>query len=735
MNKTFFVFFVIFVHFSNVVYSQFSGGSGIQVDPYLISTRADMEALADSVAKGNYWSKDKYFELINDIADSVKKCVGLYNSSSDRQYAFLGYFDGKTYKITLSIQYYSSTLEDIGCFGHTQGATIKNLVVDGKVINESICGGIVGVGHNGSTIKNCINFCSVASSRNPGGIVGRINGNNSTVENCINLGNVTGGASQTGGIVGDGQSSTMIGYNLNLGNLYSSGNTGGINGDLTADHIYHCINAGFIPKGNPMYGDNKTTELETSINVGVTERNYVSKTCFFDKQMFAHNSSNATESQGRLTNNSEITGWALQNILDTIYWIFEDSLYPRLKNMPMEEPGYVAASPVFLRINSDSDFDTYNRVRHCFKVSNKNGVKWRSTNGRVKIDNKYGFAKLISTGSDTLIAYLVEPKWGKEITKTIPINITELNDNFSLTVTAEPEQAGDIHRELLDCYTEVISATPVACHRFLHWEDKSGKIISYKQTDAITLKSDSTLIAIFTKNEEGDDAYKIRVGQHLAVSPTLSKYTIPIYITATKNISNITVNNLAFVVNENVFSPTSVPNCKMSYRYYEDTVEIIIDNIFVSSLEKDRETILCSVVGKTILGNMDSSIIRIDSVIIDCGKVDYENGSINIDICYCCDEDGKRLLHTDDVLPKIIVKENPVKDILSVECYCTERGDYTLEIIDALGNISVVEKWRNTKTATTHNFEIPISNIAIGNYMIIMNAPKRIRYHSKFSKI
>jgi hypothetical protein len=31
-----------------------------------------MEALTDSMTLGNYWSKGKYFELTNDITDSVK---------------------------------------------------------------------------------------------------------------------------------------------------------------------------------------------------------------------------------------------------------------------------------------------------------------------------------------------------------------------------------------------------------------------------------------------------------------------------------------------------------------------------------------------------------------------------------------------------------------------------------------------------------------------------------------
>jgi hypothetical protein len=420
-------FLIAFILFSNYAYSQFSGGAGTQANPYQISSKADMEALADSVAIGNYWSRNKYFELTNDITDSVRTSVGEISPYSSLRFCFAGNFDGKGHKITLSI--IRNVPKHVGCFGYTFYATIQNLVVDGIINASPFVAGVAGISDTGSVIRNCINFCDVTGTANTGGISSKIT--RSTMENCINLGTINGGSSQTAGITADGQNNTTIQYNLNLGNVYSTDSkTGGINGDRTSDNIRNCINAGFIPNGNSMYGDGATNGLSTSINVGVTQRNIVSSTCFFDLQMFyPSNPSYFTQARGRLTNNSGMCGTALQSVLGDNYWIYEDSLYPRLKNMPMEEPGYVAASPVFLRINSNYDYDNYNAIRYCFKVSNKYGVQWRCKNGRVEINNNTGWVKLLSTGRDTLTAYLVEPKWGKEITKTIPINIIELNND------------------------------------------------------------------------------------------------------------------------------------------------------------------------------------------------------------------------------------------------------------------------------------------------------------------
>jgi hypothetical protein len=245
------------------------------------------------------------------------------------------------------------------------------------------------------------------------------------------------------------------------------------------------------------------------------------------------------------------------------------------------------------------------------------------------------------------------------------------------------------------------------------------------------MEENISLIAVF---EEGDGSasYGIKIGEHLNVKPDLNRYTIPIYITANEDISNLTINNLVVVMNENVFFPTSVSSGEMSFRYYEDTLEIMINNIFISKLSKNEEFLLCNLIGKPILGNLDTSIIRIDSAVVDCGMFNYENGFIEIN---CCEEGDKRLLTTDTILPRIIVIENPVIDVLKVECYCVDRGDYTLEIIDMLGNsTSITREWRNTKISERYNFDISVSNLSIGNYIIIMTAPRRIKYHYKFSK-
>ncbi|MCL2040345.1 MAG: hypothetical protein FWG85_07965, partial [Bacteroidetes bacterium] len=73
-------------------------------------------------------------------------------------------------------------------------------------------------------------------------------------------------------------------------------------------------------------------------------------------------------------------------------------------------------------------------------------------------------------------------------------------------------------------------------------------------------------------------------------------------------------------------------------------------------------------------------------------------------------------------------------DVLYIECYCVERGDYKLEIIDLLGGSVILHEWRNTRISTLYDFEFPATNLASGPYIIIMSAP-RTRHHYKFTKM
>ena len=166
----------------------FSGGTGTEASPYLISSKADMEALADAVNDGESYT-GKHFLLTRDLtaaSDTVTTVIG--NSDST---PFSGNFDGGGYEIAVEIEIdTTNNTAYAGIFGYIIEATIQNLGVSGSVSASAIgyssySGGICGY-MDGDAISNCYNTGSISSTASisySGGICGSLNG---TISNCYN---------------------------------------------------------------------------------------------------------------------------------------------------------------------------------------------------------------------------------------------------------------------------------------------------------------------------------------------------------------------------------------------------------------------------------------------------------------------------------------------------------------------------------------------------------------------
>jgi len=126
-----------------------------------------------------------------------------------------------------------------------------------------------------------------------------------------------------------------------------------------------------------------------------------------------------------------------------------------------------------------------------------------------------------------------------------------------------------------------------------------------------------------------------------------------------------------------------------------------------------------------LLGSIDSSGIIINSNIEFAEELNTEpdliNGYITLDICR---EGSDRFVATASNLPSLTIKNNPVEDILEVECYVVERGSYTLEVVDMSGRSVRREEFvaNNTKE-NQYNFAISTTNLGTGNYLLVLNTP------------
>jgi len=202
----------------------FSGGRGYQDNPYLISSKADMVALADAVEGGTSYN-GMYFRLTQSLtgANAVSTSVGNYYNS------FAGIFDGQGYEIELNNA-------PMGVFGNISNATIQNLGVCGTVFASAslfgrnlYAGGICGNSSN-STIACCYNAATISAvstantETEAGGICGTASW--TTITNCFNIGAISGSSSNDlynyGGICGELYSGS------NILNCYNSGNISAI---------------------------------------------------------------------------------------------------------------------------------------------------------------------------------------------------------------------------------------------------------------------------------------------------------------------------------------------------------------------------------------------------------------------------------------------------------------------------------------------------------------------------
>lgn len=231
--------------FSNTELAYASTGTGTASDPFLVSTRADLEDISSGL--------DKCYKLTKDIY--------LGGSSSpwtpiDGQ--FTGTLDGDGHKITGL--YVSSTSNQQGLFRYIQNGTVMNLTIDGSITTlGGKVGGIAGE-CNGAHIISCQNNVNITGNYNLGGICGY--SVDSVIEKCFNTGNilaVNDSNADAGGIVGafyKGSSSASISNCYNIGTISSSGTQGerylgGIAGDIGVNtSISYCHNMGSL-SGTP----------------------------------------------------------------------------------------------------------------------------------------------------------------------------------------------------------------------------------------------------------------------------------------------------------------------------------------------------------------------------------------------------------------------------------------------------------------------------------------------------
>lgn len=253
-----------------------SGGSGTQDDPWLISTAADLKALADYINSGKAADCDAdcntygnfhgyYFKQTADI-DLQGAAWDPIGYSDESGFYFSGHYDGGNHVIRNAV---SSGITDngytlAGIFGSVYFGSISNLHIENVEFsaegnnNQAFAGGLAGIVLD-SEIANCsVSGSKLSSSRAPfnnnraGGLVGLSSVGKFT--KCASVNNEIKTTSYGGGFVGelndeyaDGSSSFVDCYvadstvTASSSNVQNSNCVGGFCGQVT-DEILSLTN-------------------------------------------------------------------------------------------------------------------------------------------------------------------------------------------------------------------------------------------------------------------------------------------------------------------------------------------------------------------------------------------------------------------------------------------------------------------------------------------------------------
>ncbi len=210
------------------------GGSGTEVDPYIIKTIEELQAMNDDLSA--------YYELGGFILAEGEAFTPIGNET----HPFTGSFDGSGYLIlNVSI---SSTEDYVGLFGHVGAdAVIKEVgleMINVTAEDNAKVGGLVG--HNSGTISESFVTGLVGGNESVGGLVGW---NEGVIINCFSLA-VVGGYDTVGGLVG--WNGGEVNRTYAAGEVINYSNGGGLIGmDVGGDVV-------------ASYYDNETTNLTVS---------------------------------------------------------------------------------------------------------------------------------------------------------------------------------------------------------------------------------------------------------------------------------------------------------------------------------------------------------------------------------------------------------------------------------------------------------------------------------------
>lgn len=237
------------------VATSFSGGSGTQEDPYLISTGAELAYLTSGKFTNLSKYANTYYALANDItlhpeSAFTKDENGVINGVADtaamknwKSVSVTGHIDGRghtVYGLYCDGTNGSSLIGDL-----RPNSTLKNLTLGYGYVSGQEAAGLVERADDGSSITNCTNYATVIGNNEAGGIAQT---NSGTISDCTNYGKISSVVGvergESGGIVSLNYSGEVLNC-ANYGEIYGYSTAAGIVAS-NSGFIARCTNDGYV---------------------------------------------------------------------------------------------------------------------------------------------------------------------------------------------------------------------------------------------------------------------------------------------------------------------------------------------------------------------------------------------------------------------------------------------------------------------------------------------------------
>ena len=267
-----------------------STGDGSEENPYVINNIDDWDAFHYMVLNHAYMEdssgsrmevgtdafKGKFVRLDADVlvCNTIGERKDILGYTA--KYEFTGTFDGNGHTVTCVI--YDNDNGEKSVFGNANGATVRNLIVNGYIKGTWSIGGIFGYAEN-CAAENCVNNATLKSTESYVGGIAGYSAYTSFI-NCTNNGEVE-GLQEIGGIAGH-SSDDSFNICVNNGSVLGLQKCGGIAGYATNGNFNRCTNNAGVTAvqsyagGIVGYFEGRTAVLKNCINRGtVTGSQYV----------------------------------------------------------------------------------------------------------------------------------------------------------------------------------------------------------------------------------------------------------------------------------------------------------------------------------------------------------------------------------------------------------------------------------------------------------------------------